>query len=38
MGGVYDWEYLNSPPDDHDPSAWCKLMKRQFNIYSDELG
>ena len=28
MGGVYDWEYLNSPPDTQDPSLWCKLMKR----------
>ena len=38
MSGVYDWEYLNAPPDEHDPSAWAKLMKRQYNIYSDELG
>jgi len=38
MAGVYDWEYLNAPPDEHDPSAWAKLMKRQYNIYSDELG
>lgn len=28
MGGVYDWEYLNAPPDMNDCSAWCKLMKR----------
>lgn len=27
MSGVYDWEYLNAPPDDNDCSAWCKLMK-----------
>ena len=38
MGGVYDWEYLDAPPDDNDPSLWCKLMKRQYTIYSDELG
>jgi len=38
MAGVYDWEYLNAPPDEHDPSAWAKLMKRQYTIYSDELG
>jgi hypothetical protein len=28
MGGVFDWEYFNAPPDSNDPSAWCKLMKR----------
>ena len=26
MGGVFDWEYLDSPPDKNDPSQWCKLM------------
>ena len=26
MGGVYDWEYLNAPPDKDDPSEWAKLM------------
>ena len=31
MSGVYDWEYLNAPPDTHDPSLWCKLMKRIIN-------
>jgi chitinase len=25
--GVYDWEYLNAPPDKSDPSQWCKLLK-----------
>lgn len=25
--GVYDWEYLNAPPDSHDPSVWCRKMK-----------
>lgn len=38
MAGVYDWEYYNAPPDDNDSSAWCKLMKLQGIIYSDELG
>lgn len=33
MCGVYDWEYLNAPPDKHDCSAWCKLMKRLFPVY-----
>ena len=27
FGGVYDWEYLNAPPDTKDPSQWSKLMK-----------
>ena len=27
LGGVYDWEYLNAPPDTKDPSQWAKLMK-----------
>jgi len=27
MGGVYDWEYLNAPPDVKDPSQWAKCMK-----------
>ena len=27
FGGVYDWEYLNAPPD-KDPSQWAKLMKQ----------
>ena len=35
MAGVYDWEYLNAPPDNNDCSAWCKLMKRlNFKSYS----
>ena len=25
---VYDWEYLNAPPDTKDPSQWSKLMKK----------
>ena len=28
FGGVYDWEYLNAPPDTSDPSQWAKLMKK----------
>jgi hypothetical protein len=27
FGGVYDWEYLNAPPE-KDPSQWAKLMKQ----------
>ena len=27
ISGVYDWEYLNAPPDSNDPSQWAKLMK-----------
>ena len=27
FAGVYDWEYLNAPPDTKDPSQWAKLMK-----------
>ena len=27
MSGVYDWEYLNAPPDVKDPSQWAKYMK-----------
>ena len=27
MGGVFDWEYLNAPPNKKDPSQWAKLMK-----------
>lgn len=28
MGGVFDWEYLDAPPDEKDPSQWCYLMKQ----------
>ena len=38
MGGVYDWEYLNAPPDDNDCSAWCKLMKNVDQVYFDSCG
>jgi len=27
MKGVFIWEYINSPPDQNDPSQWCKKMK-----------
>ena len=27
MAGVYDWEYLDAPPDEKDPSKWASLMK-----------
>ena len=26
MGGVFVWEYFDSPPDENDPSQWCRLM------------
>ena len=29
--GVYDWEYLNAPPNKEDPSQWAKLMKNSLN-------
>ena len=32
MLGVYDWEYLNAPPDKNDPSQWAKLMKQINHI------
>ena len=38
MGGVYDWEYLDAPPEAHNPSIWCKLMKQTDTIYWDLLG
>ena len=38
FAGVFDWEYINAPPDDNDSSAWCKLMKRLYNTYWDTLG
>tara|TARA_Y100000817_G_C16852412_1_gene542613 strand:+ start:1623 stop:2408 length:786 start_codon:yes stop_codon:yes gene_type:complete len=28
MCGVYDWEYLNAPPDKNDPSEWARLMSK----------
>tara|TARA_Y100000996_G_scaffold275234_1_gene217032 strand:- start:4477 stop:5265 length:789 start_codon:yes stop_codon:yes gene_type:complete len=28
VGGFYDWEYLNAPPDKKDPSQWAKLIKQ----------
>lgn len=31
-GGVFTWEYINSPPDKSDPSEWCKSIK---NIETD---
>ena len=27
FAGVFDWEYLNAPPNKEDPSQWAKLMK-----------
>ena len=31
FGGVYDWEYLNAPPDKNDPSQWAYLIKSLYN-------
>ena len=28
MSGVYDWEYINAPPNKEDPSEWCRQMKQ----------
>ena len=25
--GIFDWEYLNAPPNKDDPSQWAKLIK-----------
>jgi len=27
FSGVFDWEYLNAPPNKEDPSEWARLMK-----------
>ena len=38
MLGVYDWEYLNAPPDKNDPSQWAKLMKKfQLKNYNYKI-
>jgi alkaline phosphatase D len=31
MGGVYDWEYLNAPPNTTDPSLWAKIFKNNVS-------
>jgi len=28
MLGVFDWEYLNAPPNKNDPSQWAKLISK----------
>ena len=25
--GVVTWEYIDAPPDEKDPSQWCRIMK-----------
>lgn len=30
MLGVFDWEYLDAPPDKDDPSQWAKLIKNKL--------
>ena len=32
FGGVYDWEYLNAPPDKGNPQNWAKYFKEIKNI------
>ena len=32
MKGVFVWEYIIAPPDEKDPSLWCKSIK---NIEDD---
>ena len=27
FSGVFDWEYLNAPPNKTDPSDWTRLIK-----------
>ena len=27
FSGVFDWEYINAPPDKNDPSQWSRLIK-----------
>jgi hypothetical protein len=38
MAGVYDWEYLDAPPVDKDPSQWARKMKNVDQLYWDKLG
>ena len=38
MAGVYDWEYLNAPPNKNDPSQWAKLMSHVGKEYFDSCG
>lgn len=38
MSGVYDWEYLNAPPNVKDPSEWCKKMKNCYLLHWETLG
>ena len=26
FGGVFNWEYFDSPPDKNNPDKWAKLM------------
>ena len=37
MGGVYDWEYLDAPPDENDCSLWAKLMRRCSDDLSESF-
>lgn len=31
IGGVFDWEYLNAPPDSNNPSLWAEKFKELDN-------
>lgn len=31
IGGVFDWEYLDAPPDSTNPSIWGQYMKEKTN-------
>ena len=31
IGGVFCWEYCNSPPDTSDPSEWARLMSQYLH-------
>ena len=37
-GGVFDWEYLNAPPNKNDPSDWCRLIKQIDMIFFEKCG
>lgn len=33
-GGVYNWEYYNSPPDHNDPSKWAEEVYNKLNNFT----
>ena len=28
ISGIYDWEYLDAPPNKDDPSDWARIIKK----------